>query len=520
MHRARLVVSILSGLVAIVIVAVVVGLATSADSGRLHDTPAPTANAGAPAAAAREVLTVGAQMPGTQAISAGFLGLSIEYSAFTAYAGKDPHAVDPVFEQLIRNLTPGQSPVLRIGGDTTDWSWYPVPGMTRPKGVRIDLGPAWVGAMASLAKALDAHLILGINLEADSPRLSGYEARQFVEGIGRSHISAFEIGNEPELYGSLAWYVINGHKYYGRPHDYSYTDYLNDVARIRAALPRLQLAGPAVGGKEWMPKTGRFVAAEPRVAIVTLHRYPLHQCFNRPSAPSYPTVAHILAPRATRGLADGVKPYVKLAHAHGLLLRIDEMNSLSCGNDNRISDAFVSALWSVDALFEMARVGVDGVNIFSNPGASAQLFTFSEAHGRWMASVEPDYYGLMMFAQSAPPGSRLLHVSGAAGHIKAWATRAPDGRLRVVLLDEYTRGSRTLGIRVPGAAGRATLERLQAPSLLAHRGVRLGGQSFGAATTTGVLGGQSDLTSIRARNGTYSVTLPAASAVLLTLAGN
>jgi hypothetical protein len=69
-------------------------------------------------------------------------------------------------------------------------------------------------------------------------------------------------------------------------------------------------------------------------------------------------------------LADGVARYVKLAHSHGLLLRIDEMNSLSCGADNRISDAFVSALWAVDALFEMARVGVDGVNIFSNPGAS------------------------------------------------------------------------------------------------------------------------------------------------------
>ncbi len=64
---------------------------------------------------------------GTRAIPAGFLGLSLEYSAVSAYAGRDPSAVDPVFEQLIRNLTPGQRPVLRIGGDTTDWSWYPVP---------------------------------------------------------------------------------------------------------------------------------------------------------------------------------------------------------------------------------------------------------------------------------------------------------------------------------------------------------------------------------------------------------
>ena len=29
----------------------------------------------------------------------------------------------------------------------------------------------------------------------------------------------------------------------------------------------------------------------------------------------------------------------------------------------------------------------------------------------WRASVEPEYYGLMMFAQTAPPGSRLLTIS-------------------------------------------------------------------------------------------------------------
>lgn len=57
----------------------------------------------------------------------GFIGLSIEYYAVEHYAGKDPAALNPVFPQVIRNLAPGQSPVLRIGGDSADRAWVRSP---------------------------------------------------------------------------------------------------------------------------------------------------------------------------------------------------------------------------------------------------------------------------------------------------------------------------------------------------------------------------------------------------------
>src|SRR6185437_16316182 len=67
--------------------------------------------------------------PTGRTIPSGFLGLSFEYPALAAYAGTDPGAVNPVLVQLIRNLSPGQAPILRIGGDTTDWTWWPVHGV-------------------------------------------------------------------------------------------------------------------------------------------------------------------------------------------------------------------------------------------------------------------------------------------------------------------------------------------------------------------------------------------------------
>lgn len=133
-------------------------------------------------------------------IPAGFLGLSLEYPAVEAYAGAAPLAVNPVFEQLIRNLTPGQAPVLRIGGDSSDWTWWPLPGVARPPGVTFTLTQRWVRVTRALAAALDAKLILGINLAAGSPALAAGEASALVDGLGPGAVQALELGNEPELY--------------------------------------------------------------------------------------------------------------------------------------------------------------------------------------------------------------------------------------------------------------------------------------------------------------------------------
>jgi hypothetical protein len=71
-----------------------------------------------------ETLTIGAATK-APAIHPGFLGLSLEYRTVEAYAGTDPAALDPVFLQLVRNINPNQRPVIRVGGDSTDWAWWP-----------------------------------------------------------------------------------------------------------------------------------------------------------------------------------------------------------------------------------------------------------------------------------------------------------------------------------------------------------------------------------------------------------
>jgi hypothetical protein len=464
------------------------------------------------------VITISSATRG-RPVQAGFVGFSFEYPAVIAYAGGNPRAVNPVLVQLIRNLAPRQSPELRIGGDSADAAWWPVAHDAAPSGIRFSITRRWLAVTAALARATGARMMLGIDFEADSRALARAEARAIVAGIGQRRIEALELGNEPELYSSFAYFhAPDGRKVPGRPRGYDPAAFVRDYTRIASALPPVPLGGPAIGAPGWMHQLPAFLAAEPRVGVVTLHRYPLQRCYTPKRSPQYPTIAHLLAPSSSAGLANSVARYARLAHAHHVPLRIDEMNSVSCAGKRGVSDVFASALWWLDALFGMARVGVDGINLHTFPGGIYQPFTFKRVHGRWQAFVEPEYYGLMMFAQAAPPGSRLLRLSGGTKSLRVWATRAPDGRIRVVVINDSPSQTEQLAIKAPSGAGSATLERLEAPGLGAHHHVTLGGQSFGTNTTTGLLAGPQRVEWIAPIGRDYVVTVAPATAALLTIA--
>jgi hypothetical protein len=228
-------------------------------------------------------------------------------------------------------------------------------------------------------------------------------------------------------------------------------------------------------------------------------------------------VPHLLSLDASRGEVSQIGPYVALAHRNGAAYRIDEMGSISCNGRLGVSNTLASALWVMDALFTMAGDGVDGVNLHSYPNSANGLFDFALAHGHWRAGVHPLYYGVLMFAQAAPAGSRLLRiVSGSTGPLRAWATLAPDHRVRVLLINDSLSAPALAAVRTPVVPGPASVERLRASSAYATSGLTLGGQSFGAASPTGVLAPPRPQ-AVAPRGGAYSVTLAPGSAALLTL---
>ncbi|MDQ6744539.1 MAG: glycosyl hydrolase family 79 C-terminal domain-containing protein [Actinomycetota bacterium] len=473
----------------------------------------------APAGADIPVLgaQVGAASRG-RAMTSGFVGFSFEYRALHVYTGRDPSDLNPVLVALLRDLAPAGGQVLRIGGDSTDQTWWPMHGVIPPGGVSYSLTKGWLRTTRTLAQTLRAKLILGVNLAARRPALSAAEGQALLAGIGSSNIAALEIGNEPDLYPVFAWFKDRRDRVSrSRSRHYAFAGFLSEFARLRATLPRgLALAGPTFSGLNWMRNLPRFLAAQHGVRIVTFHRYPLRACVHDPSDPSFASIENLLADSSSAGLAAEVVPFVQAAHARGLPFRLDELNSASCRGRAGVSDTFAASLWLLDTLFNEAAVGVDGVNIHTLPGAPYEPFTFSHDAGGWHALVHPSFYGALMFTRAFPPGARLLPVAAPAGPVKVWATRGADGHTRVVVINQQPDTPVVVKLQLPGAQAPLTAQELTAPGLGATGGVTLDGQSFGTRTDSGVPQGRPSGAVVAPTAGTYPVQVAPGSAVLLT----
>jgi hypothetical protein len=457
----------------------------------------------------------------------GFLGLSFEFQAVRAYTGSDPRHVNPVLRQLIRNLSPGQAPVLRIGGDSTDVSYVPSPGVHPPPYVAYGLTPSWLATTGALARQLGARMIMGLNLAANNPALAAAERRAYVKAFGRRAIEALEIGNEPNIYSQLTVdHTLLGIPIHARPRTFGYPAFRRQFSAIARASPHLELAGPALAAGptpmkgSWVQAMPDFLRRDRRVQIMTVHRYPLRNCYVPPSSAQFPTVAHLLSRYSTAGLAASLHRWLGIAHRQHRQLRVDELNSVACRGAKGISDTFASSLWATDALFSLLHAGVDGVNLHTLPKSSYELFEFTHAHGGWRSWVRPVYYGLQLFAQAAPPGSRLLKLGGVgrgSSVLSAWATRGTDGIDRVVLIDKDPSRSERVTLRPSrGTPGGATLERLTASSVNARSGVTLGGRTYGRETSTGQLSPAISRALTPNARGAYTIKVPAGSAALVT----
>jgi hypothetical protein len=453
-------------------------------------------------------------------IAPGFVGMSVEFPAVLAYAGHDPNAVNPVFVQLVRDLAPGEAPVVRIGGNSTDATWRPAAGVSPTLGIHNTITKRWLATIRTFAQDTGARLILGLNLKMNSASEIAAEEHAYLTGIGGQHIEAFEIGNEPELYTVNPWYTTPaGKKVYSRRPNFNFNVYAREIAQYAGELKGEPMAGPATGTLPWLAKLPKLFSVEPGLKVVTYHRYPLIRCYTTPGNPRYPSIPDLLAPASSRGLLNGAASEIAYAHSHGATFRVDELNSVACKGMPGVSDTFASALWVMDTLFSMARSGVDGVNIHTLPEAYYRLFTFTDSGGHWTANVKPEYYGLVMFNQAAPPGSRLLPVSTpSTPDVRAWATKARNGDIRVLLINDSLTTSHEVFVQPPSATSHGLLENLTAPTVASTSGVTLGGQSFGTETSTGTLAGQQQLTPITPTNGQYDVTLAPGSATMLAMA--
>ena len=174
---------------------------------------------------------------------------------------------------------------------------------------------------------------------------------------------------------------------------------ISDFSRFARRCRASPLAGPSLGAPAWARELGRFLAAEPRVGLVTSAPVSAPACYTPRNSPRYPKIAKLLSPTTSIGLADSFAPYVRIAHAHGLAVRIDELGTVSCGAIRKVSDRSRRRCGRSTRCSRWCGSAIHGVNIHTFPGAGYELFRIRARARGGRRLVAPEYYGLMMFAR-------------------------------------------------------------------------------------------------------------------------
>ncbi len=474
-------------------------------------TPAPSG----PAAPTPIDVAVGGVYAGPP-IRAGFVGVSTEFRDVFKEAGTSPAQPDTAFEQVLKNLAPDGGLSLRIGGDTTDWTWWPVPGMARPPWARWTLTPIWMAVAQKLLKDLHAHLIIGINMEADNPLVATTEVAAIKAGIGPSVPTTFELGNEPELYPKWPFYITKSKKtVFGRPSNYSFPQITNEWDKLAAHLGGIRLAGPGYSSFRALPYVEQFVHASPALSLLTMHTYAL----TPPNCQQGGQLQEswLFRPTSLQDLAAAVGAWATLGGQNKIALRVDEINAVTCGGLASFSNTLAPSLWALNILPLYAETGVTGVNFETRPNTAQNLIQPTATASGWQVTVQPEYYGMLAFAQLTPPGSRMLSSSTTPGGVLAWAVETPERTVNIVVTNT-TSSAKPVSVQAYGAQGPATIEALTGSGgLTATTGVTLGGQTI--SPQTGLMTGSQIRSQVVPHNGAYDITVAPASATILSVSG-
>jgi hypothetical protein len=244
-----------------------------------------------------------------------------------------------------------------------------------------------------------------------------------------------------------------------------------------------------------------------RVVLATSHVYPLSAKETDPEAQRFASVEKLLGAKYD----DDWLPKLENAKAVGVPYRIGECNTASSGGRRGVSDSFASALWSIDFMFDVARHGGMGVNLHGSftPNNYSSIVYDKQTETYVPA---PLYYGLLFFSRAAT-GTMVASECKSPANLVAHAVAGCDGKLRVALVNKDLAQGVDVRMEGLGKMSRGEVLRLSAPSAVATGGVTFAGASVAADGTWGP--SQTEATAVT--NGAASVSVPAASAVLVIL---
>jgi hypothetical protein len=428
-----------------------------------------------------------------------FIGLSYESAIL---AGGDYFApTNSSALGLIRSL--GENGVIRIGGNTSERTvWGADRKPVAPANSVIT--PASIDRLAAALRVLGWKLIYGLNLARGSLAEGAEEAAYVANAVG-ANLPAFQIGNEPDGFGG--WTGV-------RPASYDVSAYLAEWrtfhASIRARVPGALFAGPDVSGAtDWV---AAFAQAMPEGLVLLTHHY----YADGPAGAPHVSLPKLL--QSNRQLPPLLERLAQYSRRYRLPYRIVETNSIYDEGQPGVSDTLGAALWGLELMFQVAAAGGAGVNfhggVHNRRASDDKAYTpIARSGDRYRAM--PLYYSMLMFAQAARGTLVPARLASDTSGLKTFALRAPEGTLRVCLINQNVARDERVAIDPGRKFTVASMLRLAGPAIDATAGMTLGGASIDD------FGRWAPPMSEEVRLTDYEiiVNVPAASAALVSLRG-
>ena len=483
----------------------------------------------AAAAAAGDSVSVAvgdAPLPLAQPLPTNFASLSMEVPDAPAFFGAAaaPNRAFAALMNVLRGVSGGRGPSIRIGGNTADTSlWQEGPGPLPPN-MSYAITRADLLSYAAALPAWDGRVVIDTNMFVQNSVTRVTDHVSAVSSIlGWERVEGVEIGNEVEIYHDSGY----------RPQSWSEADYeaewrLHVAAAEAAGMPRGRIQGAVfccnnTAYNAAFASYAQRYGAEGLLASLSYHHYALGGCEGKVT-----TLEELLADGASAGSASYLAPFAAASRAAGLPFRVGEGNSASCGGRDGVSNVFGTALWALDTLLEVAAVGVQQWNFHGGPKARDKYtaISFPGLPGSTVPDVRPLYYGMLAATQATAnlSSSWAAQVTSSNPLIKAHALRdAAGATMRVVLVhkDLNATAAAAVEVSVGGGVGAAPASLLRlvvaGNDATAKAGISFANQTFDGSAD-GTPQGQRAAESVPLVGGKFAFSLPPRSAAILEVA--
>jgi hypothetical protein len=410
---------------------------------------------------------------------------------------------------------------LRVGGNTSD------------RDVRQLPSNADLDSLFAFSQAAGLKVIYCLRLHDGDPASDVQTVKYIMDHYGQQ-IDCFSIGQEPSAYPVEKTEARPNLDRMGTANEkYSYALYRESWKKfadvIIAAAPNVKFCGPSVHNNgEWARRFMEDFGHSDHVVLITEHLYPGGAGGKVPTPEmgrdrmlSDEAWGSNSFPRVYQRLYES---FVPMALSNGLPYRLEEVNNYFNGGATNVSNTFASSLWGLDFMYWWAEHQAAGLNFHTGDRVAAGYSLLPSKYTAFYSTtngyvVRPLGYGIKAFDLGCHGRFVPMTVSGSSNlNLSTYAVLGHDKNLYVTLINKEH-----------GDDGRAATVMLAPGTNFTQGEIVSLIQSVGdVAATSGITLGGSGIESdgswdgswkpISAdRTGAFSVTVPAASAVIVKL---